>query len=138
MLPLSIRKDIFKMQLKLNRAEEGEKIKIFGKDVSIIGTYESEDKQTKIPLLKSMSDFEWQWVCFTDRLFRPRKYDTSENVPQVIEKLKKWFISNAPADIKADIGRELEELITFINELEEDMKPLAEIALKEQMKARLS
>ena len=50
-----------------------------------------------------MSDYEWQLECLNDRLEHPEKYADSENVPQVIEQLKHWFLDyeEQHPDIKA-------------------------------------
>lgn len=52
------------------------------------GEYFGELPQISMP---EDADYRWQCECLKDRLMYPEKYVDNENVPQVIEKLKKWI-----------------------------------------------
>lgn len=109
---------------------------IEGKSISVSGYYKSEDGTVSMPVIKMMNDFQWQWLVFIDRLFHPEKYEKNlgEDVPQAIEHLTQWFIDAAPDERKEAVAQELEELKTYIENLDEEMKPAAEIALREWAK----
>lgn len=107
---------------------------IEGKSIPVSGYYKSEDGTVSMPVIKMMNDFQWQWMCFIDRLFHSGKYEALEDVPQAIEHLTQWFIDAAPDERKEAAAQELEELKTYIENLDEEMKPAAEIALREWAK----
>lgn len=123
------------MILKFRPAKPGEttdKI-VKGQQFPVDGFLESEDKTVSMPMLSCMSDWRWQWLCFIDRLFHPQKNAEAfgEDVPKVIERMTQWFIDHAPEEIREETAAELEELKTYVAELEDEYKPAAEIYLRE-------
>lgn len=48
-----------------------------------------------LPVIETVSDYEWQLKCLKDRLENPEKYfENGEDVNAVIKKLQKWFENN--------------------------------------------
>lgn len=43
-----------------------------------------------------VSDYKWQLNCLKSRLEHPEYYETTENVPEVIERLKAWLSEHTP------------------------------------------
>lgn len=44
--------------------------------------------------IQMMSDYHWQISALKDRLERPEVYELFENVPCVIERLRRWLVEN--------------------------------------------
>ncbi len=42
-----------------------------------------------------MSDYKWQEECLKSRLEHPERYEKSEDVQAVIEKIKRWLADHA-------------------------------------------
>ena len=47
--------------------------------------------------ISMMSDYKWQLNCLKSRLEHPEYYETTENVPEVIERIKQWLAEHTPA-----------------------------------------
>lgn len=43
-----------------------------------------------------MSDYQWQLNCLKSRLEHPEYYEATEDVPAVIESLKRWLAEHTP------------------------------------------
>ncbi len=133
-----VKKDGEPIRLTFKAAERGAKVELDDKTkVSINGHWISDDGTASIPELTSMSDFRWQWLVFIDKLFHPEKYEKNlgEDVQQGIEHLTQWLVNAAPEEVRAKVSQDLEELKAYIKNLDEEMKPAAEIALREWVKA---
>ena len=43
-----------------------------------------------------MSDYHWQLSCLKSRLEHPEYYEATEDVPVVIERIKRWLAEHTP------------------------------------------
>lgn len=72
---------------------------IYGKEYPVVGHANVVDrgKVTRtVPIvdIPMMSDYKWQLGCLKSRLESPENYADSENVEEVIAKLRQWLTEN--------------------------------------------
>ena len=73
-----------------------------GKDYKVEGYIKANDTETGeqffVPLvdIPVMSDYKWQLICLKSRLEHPESYEATEDVPAVIERLKRWLAEHTP------------------------------------------
>ena len=82
------------MSVKTYNLKDGTEFKIKGYEE--IPNKEGNTKAIPRLDIPFMSDYKWQLICLNDRIEHPELYEKTENVPEVIEKLKKWLDEHKP------------------------------------------
>lgn len=87
---------------------------INGKEYPVVGHANVVDKGNVIgtfPIvdIPQISDYKWQLGCLKSRLEHPEHYTASENVEEVIAKLRQWLAEHKPDEPDSETGAGLAE-----------------------------